>query len=72
MTPEGIRALGGNLSEWASTGRSDSPFAAKGGSWGGIAIDLNPAKIMFVDPVSVQWSTVGFRCARSVGGNGGG
>lgn len=69
VTPEGIRALGGNVSEWVTRLEDEaavSTYEARGGSWAGLAIDLHPSKRMQVDPASVQFASVGFRCAATV------
>jgi len=75
VTSDGVRALGGNVSEWVDApiddpkhvGRGES--VARGGSWAGLAIDLHPAKLMWLGPGPRKFaggSTVGFRCARDV------
>jgi formylglycine-generating enzyme required for sulfatase activity len=70
VTPQGVRALGGNVSEWVvRSSQDDVPsrtFAAKGGNWSAPAIDMHPAKVLVeVNADSADYPNVGFRCARS-------
>lgn len=66
VTPEGVRLLGGNVSEWVTSAAAPGSFVARGGSWGALAIDLHPAKVLFLEPSTTRFANVGFRCARSL------
>jgi formylglycine-generating enzyme required for sulfatase activity len=70
VTPEGVRALGGNVSEWALRGSRNhgvsAGFVARGGSWAGTAIDMHPTKVVEdLNAASADFGNIGFRCAIS-------
>jgi formylglycine-generating enzyme required for sulfatase activity len=65
VTPEGVRALGGNVSEWAridAASNAVATFVACGGNWDGPAVSMHPAKRLRVAS-SVEYVAIGFRCA---------
>ena len=69
VTPEGVHGLGGNVSEWVDAPLQDGKHLARGGSWAGFALDLHPAKLMWVGDDGRGFAgatTIGFRCAKSV------
>jgi formylglycine-generating enzyme required for sulfatase activity len=69
-TPEGVSALGGNVSEWVVRSPPNAAlsqvFVAKGGSWAAPAIDMHPAKVLVeVNAAAADFPNMGFRCART-------
>jgi formylglycine-generating enzyme required for sulfatase activity len=69
-----VLQLSGNVSEWVRPAVAEAPpkprQIVRGGSWSGLAIDLHPAKLMFLNADETEAANVGFRCARSVGREG--
>lgn len=66
VTPDGVHAMGGNVSEWVDypsrTARSVVEHLTAGGSWVGGRADLSTAKVRWLGSPLLA-STIGFRCA---------
>jgi energy-coupling factor transporter ATP-binding protein EcfA2 len=66
-TPEGISDLGGNVWEWTSSFFDDNKntYVLRGGSWFDGALYCRCASRILFNPLN-WYSSVGFRCARTV------
>jgi formylglycine-generating enzyme required for sulfatase activity len=69
VTPDGVHAMGGNVSEWvnypADTVHAVVEHPAVGGSWVGGPADLSTANVRWLGAESLA-ATIGFRCAMMV------
>jgi formylglycine-generating enzyme required for sulfatase activity len=69
VTPDGVHAMGGNVSEWVDyatrTAQGEAEHLAAGGSWVGGPADLSTIKVLWLGSPPVA-STIGFRCARII------
>lgn len=67
VTPDGVHAMGGNVSEWVEhptrTTQGLVEHLAAGGSWVGGLADLSTVKVLWLGSPLLA-STIGFRCAR--------
>jgi formylglycine-generating enzyme required for sulfatase activity len=69
VSPEGVRDLGGNVTEWVEDGRASSTKTVRGGNWasqGPCQVLGSSCKRVTQDATASYAPNIGFRCASSV------